>query len=128
VRKNPIEAKQAGDDRKARERARVKSILDMADDFDTLWEYAPFKVFQEILLATLAQKTQEYEALKNISVDEILKQGMERYICRRTELEAEIRQLKNILEIQEKYRREADIISKKTQTPSPSAQNSGAGG
>jgi len=128
VKKNPIKAKQEVDDRKARERTRDKSILDMADDFDNLWEYAPFKIFKEILTVTLTQKEQEYEFLKNISVEDILKQGSERYLCKRTELEAEIKQLKNILGIQEKYKQEAERIVQKTQSSSLPTQNSDAGG
>ena len=128
MKKNPIKAKQEVDDRKARERTRDKSILDMADDFDTLWEYAPFKIFKEILTVTLTQKEQEYEFLKNISVEDILKQGSERYLCKRTEFEAEIKQLKNILGIQEKYKQEAERIVQKTQSSSLPTQNSDAGG
>ena len=128
MKKNPIKAKQEVDDRKARERTRDKSILDMADDFDNLWEYAPFKIFKEILTVTLTQKEQEYEFLKNISVEDILKQGSERYLCKRTELEAEIKQLKNILGIQEKYKQEAERIVQKTQSSSLPTQNSDAGG
>ena len=127
MKKDPVELQQLKKERKVRERARHKVILDMADSFDILWEYEHFKPFLEILKSSLAIKKKDLDDVKNESVENILK-DKERYLMKRTELEAEVRQLMNILEIREKYRSEADRVLKPSSPHSRGAKKREAGG
>lgn len=107
---DPIEAQSLQAQRESFERSERTHIIRMADDMERDRESDGFKHLFFILNSWLEYKEGQYKALIEAPVRDILEAGKDEYLMSRIALEAEINQLKAVLNIPTAYKERAKQI------------------
>ena len=82
----------------------------------------------DIVKLSLEAKNKGYEIFKNESIETILRNGETRWLCRKATLEAEIDMLQKILNLPERYDKEADLILNPKSSSTPRRKKGAEGG
>ena len=119
--KTPIEQKADSKQKEINKRAHGKEVLNIAQglrdkNLDTALD---------IVRKNLNYKKKMFEVFKDTNVEDILKGGIERYLCRRAALESEIKVLENISNLPLVYERESEKILNPSPTPGRKKQEQG---
>ncbi len=107
---DPIEAQSLQAQRESFARSERTHIIRMADDMARDKETKGFKHLVFILESWLEYKQAQYKALLEAPVRDILGTGKDEYLMSRIALEAEINQLKAVLNIPTAYKERAEKI------------------
>jgi len=111
---DPVIALEQRGQREAFERQRDFQVLRIADEIVRDSETEGFKHIFHILGEMLKRKKEEYGAVINAPVKEIVGRS-EVYLLKRATLEAEVKQLESIIGLPDSYKKQAEAIRK---TPS----------